>query len=148
MGIDPGKSGSATVIARIGGSETVDVMRFEKATEKEINTFLFNHSFLCHMCYIEKVASRPKQGVRSVFTFGENTGFIRGLLVANEIPFTFVLPKKWQNKLGLGKKQASYTARKRMHKQRAEELFPSIRITNDMADSMLLAEYGKQVYAG
>ena len=49
------------------------------------------------MCYLEKVHAMPGQGVTSMFTFGQNYGFLRGLLIARGIPFEEVQPNPWQD---------------------------------------------------
>ena len=49
---------------------------------------------------LEKVTSMPKQGVKSMFTFGGNFRVIEGILNAWEIPVHFVKPKEWQNFVG------------------------------------------------
>ena len=49
---------------------------------------------------LEKVTSMPKQGVKSMFTFGGNFRVIEGILNAFEIPVHFVKPKEWQEFVG------------------------------------------------
>jgi len=90
--------------------------------------------------YIEFVRSSPQMGVTSAFSFGQGYGGLRMALIALEIPFEEVIPRKWQAVLGcLSKKDKNVTKRK------AQELFPNIKITHNIADSLLIAEYGRRI---
>lgn len=52
------------------------------------------------VCCLERVGARPGQGVTSMFKFGENFGFIQGLLTACSIPYGLVTPQKWKREKG------------------------------------------------
>tara|TARA_Y100000310_G_scaffold345340_1_gene463935 strand:- start:7851 stop:8306 length:456 start_codon:yes stop_codon:yes gene_type:complete len=94
--------------------------------------------------YIEKVNSRPGQGVVSVFTFGKSYGVWLGLCSAHNMKVVEVTPQKWKKHFGLiGKdKQASI--------DKAKELFPNVdlkpgrlRVDSDgIAESILICKYG------
>ena len=76
-----------------------------------------------------------------MFSFGQGYGFLRGLLTAYRIPFQTVSPSTWQKALGcLTKGDKSVTRRK------AQEMFPSVEVTNRNADALLLAWYAKEVW--
>jgi crossover junction endodeoxyribonuclease RuvC len=45
---------------------------------------------------IEKVGARPKQGVCSMFTFGQGVGAVKGVLEALGIPYGEFRPQAWQ----------------------------------------------------
>ena len=137
---NPGASGAAVVI-----SETPNfymVCRFKESTEARIAERLKNQTLggVELFAAIEKVSAMPKQGVSSMFKFGDAAGFVRGLLTAYGIPFRFVLPRTWQKEFGLSAKYASTTERKNAHKQRAEQLF-GMKLTLDVADAFLIAEW-------
>jgi len=51
------------------------------------------------MVMVEKIHSMPKQGVKSMFTFGEKFGWIQGVLDSFRIPYTFASPQAWQKLL-------------------------------------------------
>lgn len=147
-GIDPGSSGSMTVLDEVG--KLIGCVRFAKATDKEIFEFMSEVSMGGQIfCIKEKVWAMPstdgegrKMGASTSFTFGENNGFIRGLLVGCQIAYEEFTPQTWQKYFSMKKdKGEAQTDYKRRLKQKAEELFPSIKITNDMADSILIAEY-------
>jgi hypothetical protein len=39
-------------------------------------------------------------------------------------------------------------AKKALHKERAQALFPGVRVTHALADALLLAEYARRLEAG
>lgn len=89
---------------------------------------------------IEKVASRPGQGVASSFKFGTQYGIMLGLLTALRIPYETTSPQKWQKALGCLSK-----GDKRVTKAKAQELFPEVKMTHAIADAILIAEYCRRV---
>lgn len=95
----------------------------------------------CHAA-IEQVHSSPQMGVKSAFTFGQGFGHLEMALTAAGIPFERVRPQVWQKALGCLTK-----GDKNITKRKAQELFPSIKITHAIADSLLIAEYGRRVWS-
>lgn len=99
------------------------------------------------MAIIERVASRPGQGVSSMFKFGTAYGTVRGVVAALNIPVRFVTPATWKKhyRLGPDKEQA---------RARALELWPGrselFRRKKDhgRAEAALLARYGAETSAG
>lgn len=153
-GIDPGASGSMSVIDETG--KLIGCTRFNKGTDKEIYEFMSEMSMLGQLfCVKERVWAMPstdsegrKMGASTSFTFGENNGFIRGLLVGCQIAYEESTPQTWQKSFGMKKdKGEGQTDYKRRLRQKAEELFPAIKITNDMADSLLIAEYCRRKHS-
>ena len=63
----------------------------------------------------------PGQGVVSMFNFGQNYGFIQGVLKAYNIPFELVPPAKW-------KKEFSVTSDKNTSIEVAKRLFPNVNL--------------------
>lgn len=96
--------------------------------------------------FIERVAAMPKQGVASMFSFGESYGAIKGIVAANFLPLTLVTPVTWKGKLKVSrnKDDARY---------RASQLMPRFahlwtrRKDDGMAEAALIALYG-QNYGG
>lgn len=75
----------------------------------------------------------------AMFNFGQNFGQILGVLAALKIPFTLVRPQKWQGALSLGNsKGMSKTEWKNKLKAKAQQLFPSSKITLATADAALI----------
>jgi crossover junction endodeoxyribonuclease RuvC len=79
----------------------------------------------------------PKQGVSSTFKFGQGYGGLEMALTGWEIPFERVTPQRWQKEMGCLTK-----GDKNVSKRRAQELFPHLKVTHKLADSLLIAEYG------
>ncbi len=92
--------------------------------------------------YIERVSAMPKQGVASMFAFGEGYGAIKGIIAANFLPMTLVTPVTWKAKLKVSsnKDDARY---------RASQLMPrfahlwSRRSDDGLAEAALIAFYGQ-----
>lgn len=95
---------------------------------------------------IERVSAVPGMPPSNAFRFGSNYGALRMALVGAGIPFEMVGPTKWMTALGCS---ASTGARaigerrrdKNVSKAKAQELFPSLKITHKTADALLVAEY-------
>lgn len=135
IGVDPGKSGAAAKMDGPSG-EIISTIKFTESERDIHEWFLAIDS--AH-AVIEKVHSMPKQGVKSMFTFGQSYGFCRAMLIAHSFPFQDVAPGVWQRHLGClsgGDKKVTY--------RKAQELFPSLKITHAIADACLLAEYARR----
>lgn len=75
----------------------------------------------------------------AMFNFGQNYGQIIGILAAYKIPFTLVRPQKWQGALSLGNsKGITKTEWKNKLKAKAQQLFPTNKITLATADAALI----------
>jgi Holliday junction resolvasome RuvABC endonuclease subunit len=90
--------------------------------------------------YIESVHSSPQMGVTSAFTFGRGFGWLEMALTAANVPFERITPQKWQKAMGCLTK-----GDKNVSKRKAQELFPDIKVTHAIADSLLIAEYGRML---
>lgn len=88
---------------------------------------------------LEQVHAMPGQGVSSCFTFGEGYGKLQMALAALQIPYERTSPVKWQKALGCLSK-----GNKNVTKAKAQELFPNVKITHNIADALLIAEYCKR----
>lgn len=139
IGIDPGKDGALAMITDKG----------------EATIFPFNEAAYVAVCYqlkgrckaaVEKVHAMPGQGSKSTFNFGENYGFIKGVLEAFSIPYQEVIPQKW-------KKEYSLSADKNQSIKTAKQLFPDVDLRKSnrcrkdhdgMAEALLIAEYARR----
>lgn len=140
IGCDPGKGGAMAVI---WPDERVDVVTFG---EDEYRDMLKSVDGNKAKCCLERVGAMPKQGVNSMFHFGENYGFIQGLLTAYSIPYELVTPQKWKKEFQVtGDKNSSIAVCKR--------LFPDVLLRrtdrckkdhDGMAEALLLATYAKR----
>lgn len=140
IGIDPGRHGGLAVMYSDGA---ITVMPLKEDTMIVVMRTL---SGIPARCCLEKVHAMPKQGVASTFTFGENYGFIKGVLECNHISYQEIPPERWKKEFGLNsdKKKSIEVCRK---------LFPDVdlrptercRTDNDgMAEAVLLAEYARR----
>lgn len=153
IGIDPGGSGGMAffmpeVYAPI-------VHKFDGMTEQDIATeleeFNLGRGDANVHCYLEKVGANRgpagrAQGATSMFTFGQSYGLLRGILVALHVSFEEVTPQRWQSLFSLKRtdKEESITDKKNRHKAKAQQLFPTIKVTHAIADALLIAEYGRR----
>ena len=139
IGVDPGKKGSLALLE----NGAVSIFPFDEDTYIEMLGKVAPHASIC--C-LEHVGSMPGQGVTSMFHFGENFGFIQGVLRAYKIPFELVRPQKW-------KKEFSITGDKNSYIQVCKRLFPDVRLfrtarctkeDDNMAEAVLLSEYARR----
>lgn len=137
IGIDPGKSGG---VAMLIGDTTLTLSLKDK-TEGEIAKWLVENTMDCE-CFaiLERVRSSPQMGVASAFTFGWVYGAMRGMLAGIGIPFDEVLPSAWQKSLG-----CLTGGDKKVSKDRAQQLYPDVKVTNYVADALLIAEYARRL---
>ena len=149
IGIDPGKDGALAIIwpntDAIKGR--IDIIPFcEEEYAGRLRAVGQFGSTWKSICCLEKVGAMPKQGVTSCFNFGDNFGFIRGLLTAYSIPYELVRPQKW-------KKEYSLTADKKASITVCKRLFPDVSLRrtdkcktdhDGMAEALLMAEYARR----
>jgi|TARA_R110002110_G_scaffold80234_4_gene209109 hypothetical protein len=140
MGLDPGKSGGIALISEDGEQAIA-----QKVTDSERDLWLFfkEYSSEVQFAKLELVHSSPQMGVRSAFSFGGSYGFLRGILIASEIPFDEVRPQKWMKHLS-----CLTGGDKNVTKRKAQQLFPKLKITHAVADALLIAEYCRQIRLG
>jgi crossover junction endodeoxyribonuclease RuvC len=87
----------------------------------------------------------PKQGVTSVFSFGENFGIWQGILAALGIPFLMPRPREWQK--GLVRPSDGHDTKSRSLAV-ARRLFPDAPLAkkkdHNRADALLLAWWSRK----
>jgi hypothetical protein len=144
-GLDPGLSGGIGLLDADGG--------FQAAypwgdTERDTFELIAEVAPKIELACLEIASSRPGQGISSNFKFATSWGLLRGFLIALKIPFQDISPQKWTKNLGLrAGKTTSYSQRKRLHKQWAQQWFPRLQITHHTADAILIAEYARRTMA-
>lgn len=139
IGIDPGKNGGIAVIDEPGKAYADKMPETLQDLFEHFDSICLSHDGDCR-AYIEQVHSSPQMGVKSAFTFGNGFGHLEMALTACGIPFERIRPQVWQKALGCMTK-----GDKNVSKRRAQELFPSLKITHSTADSLLIAEYGRRL---
>lgn len=87
---------------------------------------------------VERVASRPGQGIASAFTFGAGLGSILGVVQTLRLPLELVTPAQWKRALGLSSDKAASLDRARL-------LFPTAELhrkrDHGRAEALLLAHW-------
>jgi len=135
IGIDPGVNGAIAWIT--DGKPCVEKMPDTLQDLWELLRDIASEG-KCH-AYLEQVSSSPQMGVVSAFTFGNGFGHLEMALTAAGIPFARIRPQVWQKELGCLTK-----GDKNVSKRKAQELFPSMKVTHATADALLIAKYGTQ----
>lgn len=141
FGLDPGRSGGIAVLNASGDVLKVSPM---PATEHDLLHWLIDVLPLAparRYATVERVSASPQMGVVSAFSFGRGYGSLLMALTAAQIPFDLVTPKKWQTALG-----CLSGGDKNVTKRRAQQLFPNVKVTHAIADSLLLAEYTRRLF--
>jgi crossover junction endodeoxyribonuclease RuvC len=141
IGIDPGASGAIAWIDERGKScveKMPDTLQdlWELVVSISLNA---GTGGLGVRAYLEAVSSSPQMGVVSSFSFGRGYGNLEMALTAAGIPFERVRPQVWQKAMGCMTK-----GNKNISKQKAQELFPSIKCTHVVSDALLIALYGSR----
>ncbi|MGN1300855.1 MAG: hypothetical protein ACI4VC_05880 [Clostridia bacterium] len=143
IGIDPGKNGGIAVINDSDNSVDTYTFSEERIVAELLIRYILKQD--CK-CVLEKVNAMPGQGVVSMFNFGQNYGFIQGVLKAYNIPFELVPPQKW-------KKEFSVTSDKNTSIEVCKRLFPHVNLKaterckkdhDGMAEALLMAEYARR----
>lgn len=140
VGIDPGKKGAMAVI--FDGMDEVTLVPFDEREYTNVLRNLFGRDV--RVC-LEHVGAMPGQGVVSMFSFGDNFGYIRGVLSALAIRYELVRPQRWKKAFGVSDKNSSIEVCKR--------LFPCVCLRrtercrkddDNMAEALLMAEYARR----
>ena len=146
IGIDPGKTGAMAVIN--DDTDEINLYNFEDGYLKVLENWECLSSGV--VCFLERVHSQPNNGIKAAFSFGENYGYIRGLLEAFYIPYQTVPPQTW-------KREFSITADKKSSIECAQRLFPNVDLRrtercksahDGKAEALLICEYGRRHFKG
>jgi crossover junction endodeoxyribonuclease RuvC len=150
LGIDPGLTGAVAALAPGHRVELLEdlptVARGGGKVRREVDAAGLAHLLRpiagdIRIAIVEQVASRPGQGVGSVFSLGHTTGVIVGVLSALAIPYQMTTPQSWKKAAGVptgSDKDMSRTIAARLH----PDLNLSRKRDHNMADALLLARYG------
>lgn len=141
LGLDPGANGGYAVLK---DSEIETFGRFDKQEFVNICYSLSRKQEKTRCC-IEKVHAMPKQGSVSMFNFGVNYGWLKGVLDAYEIPYQEIPPQTWKKEFGLNsKKEKSIEV--------CQQLFPEANLVphgchkqhDGIAEAILMSEYARR----
>lgn len=168
IGIDPGVNGFVTAIFPNGKFEFYSIDENDDLDLHRIFKSIKERSWQV-TAVLEDVHAIFGSSAKSTFAFGEIKGILKGLLIANEIPYTLVQPKTWQGEIWNNQdmivsyktiKKSDGTEQKRKvvdtkstSINAARRLFPSIdprknercrKIDDNKVDSLLMAEYARR----
>ena len=146
LAIDPGLSGGIAYTHPDGTFHGVQPM---PDTEPEIFRFLLSVAYSPCTIFIEEVpwilSSGAKHNAAGRAKLHANTGFIRGVFAYFANPIRRVRPQDWQKSLGLQNvDRLSYSEWKKHLKEKAQALYPRIKVTLKTADALLILEYGRR----
>lgn len=153
-GIDPGKAGGIAAIDERGS-----VLHVDKMPDTDLDVIeLFRCCDGCapregrcdgeHFAILEKVPIVPKNGSKSNFSLGGSYRSLRIALVATGIRMDEASPQRWKKELGIiAPKGATDTEKKNLDKQKAQQLFPGVKVTHAIADALPIAEYARRAWA-
>lgn len=156
LGIDPGKSGSFSLIDEEG--KIIHMIKIP-TIGKEYDVQMMAHQleewkpFVKHAVLENVHAIQGRVGNSSNFNFGLGKGILIGLLQGLGIRYTMVNPKAWQKEVWEGvsrqkdNKQTSLLAAKRLFPN--ETFIPSERARkphDGMVDATLMAEYARRKF--
>ena len=136
LGVDPGESGAMAVINADG--RFGDYIKLS-STPRDIWYWINRYAEQIDYAILESVHAMPQQGVSSTFKFGKSFGTCIGLLAASGCRYELVTPQSWQKELS-----CMTRGDKNVTKNRAQELYPNVKITHAYADAILLAEYARR----
>ena len=143
IGIDPGKKGAMAIIESTpDGIGEVKIIPFDPS---DYISALKRYSGAT-VC-IEQVHSLPREGVKSVWSFGQTYGWLLGVMDALGVSHQVVPPNKWKREYSLLRTE------KKQSIEVCKRLFPSVSLkrtercktdSSDFADALLLCEYGRR----
>lgn len=147
IGVDPGKNGAIAVYYPHNGKILVEnFLGDDDAFEIVSKVRECASNERCGIvAYMELVGGfvkgSPAPG-SSMFNFGDNFGYWRGLFRMAKIPLRLVRPQKWQSGLCLGKVKG--VERKRALKDAASRIYPHLKCTLANADALLILDYARR----
>lgn len=173
IGIDPGQIGFISVIFPNGEKEFYSIDENDDLSLCHILNDIKKRSWEVVAC-MELIHAIYGAAANSTFAFGEIFGLLKGLLIANEIPYHLVSPKEWQSEIWVHSDEV-YATKQRTRTDKAtgektvkqykavdpkptsinaaRRLFPNIdfrknerckKLDDNKVDSLLIAEYARR----
>lgn len=94
--------------------------------------------------YLEDIQRFSRMPYARAVVYASSWGSICGVVQALKFRMHLVASQKWQKALGLGNsKEIGKTKWKNKLKQRAQELYPTLKINLKTADAVLILEYAR-----
>jgi hypothetical protein len=118
-------------------------------TEGDIIIFMRGFNPDAHTIFMEEVGGYigKAQPGSAMFTFGRNTGFLIGAIMAMGFRLEMVRPQVWQKRLGIGTSRtcASKSEWKNKLKAVAQRKFPTANVTLATSDALLILDYAEDL---
>jgi hypothetical protein len=145
ISIDPGASGGIAWRTSEGGILCAKMPE----TEGDIIIFMRGFNPDAHTIFMEEVGGYigKAQPGSAMFTFGRNTGFLIGAIMAMGFRLEMVRPQVWQKRLGIGTSRtcASKSEWKNKLKAVAQRKFPTANVTLATSDALLILDYAEDL---
>lgn len=146
IAFDPGKNGGIAISCSDAVTAIPMPVKGDTLDLSTISRIVKDHS--PDLAIIERVASRPDQGVVSMFTFGCGYGQLQGILAALDVPFYLVLPQAWKEIVLANTKKDKAAAI-----AYCQRVYPGVslvpkgcRVPHDgMADALCMMRYGQKL---
>ena len=157
VGIDPGLSGAIAYVGPSGDPIARVIPVIKNGTRRSLDLGGIRTMFAAwkivgtpgvHV-FLERAQPMPRDGAMGAFRYGESYGMLVGCLDGLGLEVTTVHPATWKSILFSGTTRTKDDAR-----ALAAEVFPSMapklvtKVSHNMAEALLLAEYGRRVLCG
>ena len=140
IGIDPGATGGVAILDSSGHTVLGTDRLNEKGMAETLKAWALGpETFVV----IEKAQAMPKQGVVSMFTYGQNYGTWLGILNALELRYTTVRPQEWKAVVLKGTAKDKAAALEHCRTVYGVEFKKT---QHGQADALCMAEYARRVY--
>ena len=164
LGIDPGSKGFITLMS----DEGMEFFSIEDNDFYKLGDILHDikERYSDVICVMEEVHAIFGSSAKGTFNFGEINGLLKGLLIANKIPYHLIQPKIWQKEIWDNKdmvyifktsekdgKTKKMVNTKPTSFNSAKRLFPNVdfrkttrckKDDDNKIDSLLICEYGRR----
>lgn len=153
IGIDPGATGSmATIFLKNNIVQQINFYDFKTNGIIGYINFLKTVKQLPEYSIVqiglEKVHAMPKQGVKSVFSFGQRLGELEGMLITLKLGYIMPRPQDWQRECGVKPKSGKkgiYSVISKIYPD-ADLLGPKGGIIDGRCDALGIAHYLRGKY--
>jgi crossover junction endodeoxyribonuclease RuvC len=143
FGIDVGFSGAIAVIKHNSFViEVYSMPTLNTGSKRELNTSAIKNllsSYPHPKVFIEKAQAMPKQGVSSMFRYGETYGLLKGICIGLNIPYEIVRPQEWKKDMLKGMEKGKEAAIVKV-----QQIFPEVVLkkNHNKAEAILIALWG------
>lgn len=154
LSIDPGNSGGLAFMATRGARLlSLHSMPLRETLSAGHTRWMIDGALVAQLiranqpvcAAVERVSSRPGQGVSGVFAFGRGFGTLEGVLESLDVPITYVAPQVWKRHHGLIKQP------KRASLELARKLYPDAELPlvkhEGRAEAILIGLYKIQKWS-